>query len=606
MLVGEQRMAAMRRRPWFRLGWLLANLLAEAACSLMQPVETRPDPQAQVQRLAQSGHHAEAARGYAELAANTPANRDYFELQSGDQWIAAGNLAAAHQALASVSPDARTKLPILRALVSAELALAENDGARAIRELDQIPVPTQPDEAQSYWWIRGKAAFQSGHPVEGVRAYVERERSLSDRESLRASRQDLYAHLRAAAEHGPPIKPPAKSDPIVNGWLELAPITVELARNPQHASAALAAWKQRFPGHPAADSLATAAQAELAPANAYPNQIALLLPLSGRSESLGVAVRDGFISAYFEQDAGLRPRLRIYDVAAIPVAQAYNQAIEEGASFVVGPLTKEDVAAIAPLTTGRVPVLALNFLSDGIGNARNLYQFALLPEDEARMVARRVASEGRLKGVAIVPDGEWGDRVSAAFADELGRLGGDVLASQRYQAQRADYADVIKQALQIHAVHGEPSTHRVDASFVFIPVLNAGAARQMVPQLKFQYAGDVPEYSTSDAFEPDARANSDIDGLMFPDMPWMISNDPVTSQIRDTVHEAWPSRTARRDPLYAFGFDAYRLVPALRGKSFREESGIAGMTGRLRLDDQNRIRRDLEWAQVRGGVAQAF
>ena len=28
-----------------------------------------------------------------------------------------------------------------------------------------------------------------------------------------------------------------------------------------------------------------------------------------------------------------------------------------------------------------------------------------------------------------------------------------------------------------------------------------------------------------DSFEPDSNANQDIDGLMFPDMPWMISGE---------------------------------------------------------------------------------
>ena len=98
------------------------------------------------------------------------------------------------------------------------------------------------------------------------------------------------------------------------------------------------------------------------------------------------------------------------------------------------------------------------------------------------------------------------------------------------------------------------------------PRARAGVARQILPQLKFHYAGDVPVYSTSDSFEPDPTANSDLDGMLFPDMPWMVASDPVTAQIRDGVRAAWPARTARRDRLYAFGFDAYRLVPALRSQ----------------------------------------
>ena len=95
-----------------------------------------------------------------------------------------------------------------------------------------------------------------------------------------------------------------------------------------------------------------------------------------------------------------------------------------------------------------------------------------------------------------------------------------------------------------------------------------------MPQLKFHYAGDVPVYSTSESYEPDPRANADIDGLLFADMPWMVSSDPATSEIRDAVHSAWPARTARRDRLYAFGFDAYRLVPALEAARSDDNAGI--------------------------------
>jgi outer membrane PBP1 activator LpoA protein len=431
---------------------------------------------------------------------------------------------------------------------------------------------------------------------------VERERWLTDPVALGASRAELYDKIRNAAEHGQSLKPPPKTDPIVVGWLELGPVAVGLARDPMRAAAALNNWKRLYPNHPANDSVLASAGTQIAQATEFPDQIALLLPLSGRSEALGVAVRDGFIAGYLEQDAATRPRLRIYDVAAETVAGAYNQAIADGAGFVVGPLTKEDVAAVVPLSGGRIPVLALNFLGDTVSTPRNFYQFALSPEDEARNVARRAVADGRLNGVAIVPASEWGNRVAAAFADELSHHGGAVLDSQRYETAQVDFSEAIKQVMQIHVVKGEPVTHRTDAAFIFVAAGSAGIARQILPQLKFHYAGDVPVYSTSDSFEPDATANSDVEGMLFPDMPWMVANDPVTSQIRESVRAAWPARAARRDRLYAFGFDAYRLVPMLRSKTTAEGSQISGVTGKLRLDDRNRIHRELDWAQIKNGV----
>jgi outer membrane PBP1 activator LpoA protein len=605
-------MAAISRRPRLALVAAVTLALLAAACSLVKPVEAPLDGQERAARLVRESKHAEAAKAYADLAVQFPADSDNYQLLSAEQSVAAGDVAAAKRALAAVSADARTKLPTARALVAAEVAYAENDAARAIRELDSIPVPTVPDQAQNYYWIRGRGAFMTGHPVEGTRALVERERYLSDAAALKANRDELYAKIRDAAERGTPLKAPPKTETVVLGWLDLGPVAVELERNPMRAAAALANWKRAYPQHPANEGVITTAQTQITVATEFPDQIALLLPLSGRSEVAGVAVRDGFIAAYLEQEPAKRPHLKIYDVAAEPIAAVYNRAISDGAGFIVGPLTKEDVAAIAPLSVGKTPVLALNFLADTVAPARNFYQFSLLPEDEARMVARRVVADGRPAGVAIVPGGELGNRVLAAFSDELKRLGGTVLDSQRYDTSQPDFSEIIKQILQVKQEkipgqtkpdRNQPYTHRADANFVFISG-SAAAARLIMPQLRFHYAGDVPVYATSDSFEPDTAANADIEGMLFPDMPWMVSSDAVTAQIRDGVRGAWPTKTARRDRLYAFGFDAYRLLPTLQAKV--PAGDIAGVTGQLHIDEHYRVRRDLSWAQIKGGVPTAL
>ena len=594
-------MAAISRRPRLTCCAIAVLSLIAAACSLVKPVEAPPSGQEQAAKLAATGKHGAAAQAYAELATESPADHDSYELLSAEQWVAAGNVAQAKQAYAMVSGEARTKLPTSRALVAAEVALADKDPTRALQELNSIPVPPAADLAQNDWYLRGASQFALGNIAAGVQAYVERERYLTDTAALQASRVDLFGRIRHAAEHAQSLKAPPKADPIVAGWLALGPVAVELQRDPMHAAAALDRWKRLYPAHPANDSVLPAAQTQLAVATQFPDQVALLLPLSGRAESVGVAVRDGFIAAYLEQPSASRPRLKIYDVAAETVAGAYQHAVEDGAGFVVGPLTKEDVAAIAPLSAGKIPVLALNFLSDAVPAAANFYQFALLPEDEARIVARRLVADGKLAGVAILPDGELGTRVGAAFAEEFKQLGGTLLDSGRYLPGRPDFTDVIRQTLQVRGGKGEPATHRSDATFVFVSATPA-TARLIVSQLKFHYAGDVPVYSTSDSFEPDPSANNDLDGLTFPDMPWMVSADTVTGEIRDGVRSAWPARTARRDRLYAFGFDAYRLVPALKSNTLTRSSDLSGVTGKLHLDDHNRIRRDLDWVQIKDGV----
>src|SRR6202046_70960 len=225
-------MAVVSRRPRLAQIAVLWVCLIAAACSLVKPTETTLDKQENAARLARDGKHADAARAYEDLAAQLPAENDNYELLSAEQWVAAGNVPPPKQALAQVSPEARTKLATPRALVAAEIAYAENDPTRAIRELDQIPVPTAPQQTQNYFWIRGRSAFLTAHPVEGVRALVERERYLPDPAALKANRDELLTRVRTAAERGVPMKVPPKTDPIVAGWLDLGPVAVEIERNP--------------------------------------------------------------------------------------------------------------------------------------------------------------------------------------------------------------------------------------------------------------------------------------------------------------------------------------------------------------------------------------
>jgi uncharacterized protein len=346
-------------------------------------------------------------------------------------------------------------------------------------------------------------------------------------------------------------------------------------------------------------------------------QLALLLPLTGRQSAAATAVRDGFLTAYYSLPAASRPALRIYDTGQLNVVAALNQAYQDGAGFVVGPLTREEVAAAAGYNGPRPAMLALNAIAAAplAGNA--LYQYALSPEDEARQVARRVVADGNRAGVALVPSGEWGRRVLAAFTQELNAAGGQLLDVATYDASSTDYAAAISQVLRIsesesrdkrlESVLGTRLTfqprRRGDVGFIFSPG-QSEAERLLRPQLKFYFAGDVPTYATADAFEPNSSANQDLDGLIFPDAPWLLGSALVDG-VRDATNAAWPAGGPRRSILFAFGFDAARLASQLR--SLPPQSGNAtslavdGLTGHLTIAADGHVVRDLMWAQIRNG-----
>jgi outer membrane PBP1 activator LpoA protein len=341
-----------------------------------------------------------------------------------------------------------------------------------------------------------------------------------------------------------------------------------------------------------------------------PQAVALVLPLTGRMAPAGTALRDGFMTAWYRADEASRPEIRVYDTGP-GAAEAYRRAIAEGAGFVVGPLAKEDVLAVARLADGSVGTLVLNFLPDGETVPSRLYQFALSPEDEARQVAERLIAEGKRVGIALVPSGEWGSRVINAFQGALEAGGGAVVARQSYGAQTMDYSDLITAMLgfndsrrrhqQLVSTLGQTlefsPRRREDVQFIFV----AGQPTQgrlIRPQLKFHFAGDLPVYATSDVFDPNPTANADLDGVTFPDTPWMISTDPAIAGLREEMNAFGVQNVRRWGRLYAMGYDAFALVHALRDPRALSAVPVRGATGQLTLGADGRVRRTLDWAVI--------
>jgi uncharacterized protein len=594
---------------------LILILLSGCPSTYVRPTGGPKVDVAAAEQLVHEGKLRDAAQMYESLAAQaTGAKQTDLYLEAAKQWTAAGAYAEAERVLATIAPTVTGEQATAKALLSADLALAEKNPQRTLEILRRIATPTDPRTAANALALQARAQFALGDAVAGVKTLMAREPGLQGSAAIDENRRMIVAGLREAGARGASLTAPAGADPVLAGWLQFGSALRELDRNPFAGATALRAWRARYPLHPANGRILDDLLSESTVAVDYPAQVALMLPLGGRQQAAAIAVRDGFLSAYFQQDAAQRPRVRIYDIANVDVSSAVLRAVDEGAQFIVGPLTKDEVTAAAAIADGHTPVLALNFLPDTSAVPPSFFQFALAPEDEARQVARRAIADGHARGVALVPSGEWGTRVLAAFTEELQLGGGQLIARGNYSASESDYTVAIQQLLRISEsrdryaklagalgtkLEFEPR-RRGDIGFIFVAA-QAANSRLIRPQLRFHYAGDIPMYSTSDAYEPDEAANVDLEGMIFPDMPWMIGTDPVSEQLRSAVRNVWPTRANRRGRLYAFGFDAYRLIPTLRNPQSNRAAVVSGMTGRLLVDANGRIRRDLDWAQIHNG-----
>jgi outer membrane PBP1 activator LpoA protein len=603
-----------------RLAMVTVAAAALTGCPSLSPRAQTPPSADAADALARQGDQAGAARMYEALAAqNAGADRNDYVLRATRAYLAARRPEDAARMLADLEQPLTPQQSSEKPLLEVELALARGQGLQAWQRISTLTEPRTAPEALRFWRLKQQAAFAAGRTTEAVLAQIRLERLLPSVQELRQSRISLLAALRDSSEHNVRMDIRSAPDPVVRGWLELGPIAAAAARNPNAAIADIDAWRSRYPNHPASDIVRSellwqrmqqpAAVSSGSPGAAH---IALLLPTSGRQAAAATTVRDGFMTAYYQTPEGQRTPINVYDTTDTGIAESVARATQDGANIIVGPLTREEVIAAAGLVIRRPPILALNFLPPSQPAPNGFFQFALSPEDEARLVARRVLAEGRRNGIAIVPSGDWGTRVLAAFKQELEAGGGDLFASTAIDPAMTDYSDSITTVLRLNEssarhrklesilgtkLQFEPR-RRGDLDFIFAPA-KASVERLLRPQLRFHFAGNVPTYATSDAFEPDPHNNQDLEGLMFPDMPWMLGSD-LADAVRNALQNAYPNGGGpRRNRLFAFGFDAYRMATALQAGATNFQ--VEGLTGRLTLDPDRRIHRELAWAQIHNG-----
>jgi hypothetical protein len=255
----------------------------------------------------------------------------------------------------------------------------------------------------------------------------------------------------------------------------------------------------------------------------------------------------------------------------------------------------------------------LNYLPNEMTAPPGFFQFALAPEDEAASVATRALADGALKAVALYPNNEWGRRVMNSFAGELESHGGTLLDHRSYQTGTQDFSIEIENLMalsqsvsrykRLRANLGLPlqfdPRRRQDVDFVFLAA-DSNAGRLIKSQLKFHYAGDLPVYSTSFIYSMDGRSNSDLNGLMFADTPWIIAPPTWIAGYPQLYAEFWPAEK-RMGRLHAMGYDAYNLVSHLYSAGELPQQEYPGATGRLYLDSDGRVHRRLAWAQFERG-----
>ena len=635
MIVISRSIGADRPDEFMRTILVVTIAAVSLAGCQTTAVRTAPDVPAEETALAllAEGRHAEAADAYLALSRRAEgAVAQDLMLKAVGLFLDTGHSDRASELLDELAAQTLAgDLVTIRDLLEAELAMRQGRPERTIELLSGTPAGRfGPESAERVHRLLARAYEDTGRTLEAARERVALDVVLRDAAGKAANRDALWDLVRHT-DRKRRERALSSATGAFLGWLRLATLAEDDETSPFGLERALTRWRADFPEHPAWAGIATAMLDAARSTVPQPTRVALLLPFHGDFTEAAIAIRDGFLAAWYADTPNqMRPAVEVYDTSFEAAEVVYARAVEAGSDFVVGPLRRGPVTSIACGTAFLVTTLALNEADTArfAGGERTptcdpgrivprLYHFALAPEAEARQVAERAWFAGFGKALALTREGTWGERAFGAFAEEWERLGGVLLDHRTLPAESSDIGSSAAAALGVtqsreraRAVRGiigrrvehEPR-RRQDIDVVFMATFPA-SARQLMPQLAFHHGTGLPVYATSHAWSglPDPASDRDLDGITFGDMPWLVAPTASDQALREQIHAAFGGEPPTLPRLYAFGADAYRLATNLHRITRDRSSFVAGHTGRLSVTPDHRIARRLAWARFEGGL----
>jgi len=178
----------------------------------------------------------------------------------------------------------------------------------------------------------------------------------------------------------------------------------------------------------------------LIPDDATPIKVGILLPLSGDAASLGNAMLDAATLALYDEYMSVPSKNIRSQIILIPkdtgnsansAALAAQSAINDGATFIVGPLFAQAVTALKPIVIPRnIPVIS--FSNNRTVAEKNIYTFGYLPEQQISRIAEYAYLHGYQRVALLAPNEAYGQKVRDELSATYSQKGGFVSPAELY------------------------------------------------------------------------------------------------------------------------------------------------------------------------------
>lgn len=328
-------------------------------------------------------------------------------------------------------------------------------------------------------------------------------------------------------------------------------------------------------------------------------KVAVLLPLSadGNTKTIAEAMKRAGELALFDFN---NPELQLMtkDTRGTPegAKAAAEQAVQDGAELIIGPLFAEAVQGAAPVARkAGVPVIAFSSNRKVAGNG--VYLLSFLAGSEVRRIVSYAMTQGHRRFAALIPANAFGQIMQAAFQTAVRDTGGQIVALQTY---KPDANSMLKPVEQIAALakKGDEQPPQFDALFMPGSSDTLPALAPLLPYFEVDTAAIQIIGSNGWDYSGIGRQKA-LRGAWFP------AADP--SGWQDFVKRYVETYGDPPPRLASLAYDAVSLAATLSDGSegnrytadrLTRDSGFTGVDGLFRLRDNGLSQRGLAILEV--------
>lgn len=169
-------------------------------------------------------------------------------------------------------------------------------------------------------------------------------------------------------------------------------------------------------------------------------KIGLLIPMSGASKALGKSLLDAAVLAVYDKYSVMSPREITAKIELLPedtgdtiegAEKASQDAIEGGATLLLGPVFSKQVSAVASIARSKhIPIIT--FSNNTTVAGAGVYLFGFMPEQQVVRIVQYSLAHKMTNVAVLVPSNPYGAAIVKELSSEMRKRGGRAYPVEYY------------------------------------------------------------------------------------------------------------------------------------------------------------------------------